>query len=86
MWTDDERRMAYHRINFPGAFGPGELKSCRFDEIFFGIILLYIHVQYVCNESAKYQNASANTLRRVDLTEYALHSRDKAAFKQKRGK
>ena len=31
--------------------------------IFFSIIRLPAHVQYVCNESAKYQIASTNTLR-----------------------
>ena len=47
-------------------------KSCCFDENnLFSIILLPEHVQYVCNESAKYQIASTNI--RDELTSPCMH-------------
>ena len=49
-------------------------KSCCFEKIIFMLIFLPVHVQYVCNESAKYQIASTNTLRWGDFTILALKS------------
>ena len=38
-------------------------KSCRFDKNMFSASYFFIHMFNVCNESAKYQSASTNTLR-----------------------
>ena len=45
---------------------------------------LHVHIQYVCNESAKYQIASKNTLRWVDFTVHAPYNHAKATFEKQR--
>ena len=48
-------------------------KRCKFvKNIFFGIILLHAHLQYVSNIPAKYQMNILKALGGVDFTKYAL--------------
>ena len=48
-------------------------KCCKFvKNIFVSIKLLYAHLQYVCNLTAKYQMNILKALGEVDFTKYAL--------------
>ena len=63
------------------------LKTVFFFFFFFSRKLFHAHVLYVCNESAKNQIASLNTLRRVDFTVHAIYSqKPKQRFKKNKGK